>query len=133
MLREAGRNDEAEHVIASAISRFPDELLLRIGAGWVAEARHDWKAALERWDFVSAHFQHITGAIGAARALENLGCPNDAVERLVIERRRHPTELEIGHWIRRLERQLADRSNPPDELKNAMFALAKKIQRSSRA
>lgn len=73
-LREAGRFDEAEALLAGALGRFPDEGLLRFEHAVVAAAREDWPAATERWASLRARFpEQPAGYVAGAVALREQG------------------------------------------------------------
>jgi tetratricopeptide (TPR) repeat protein len=78
-LRQAGRPDEAEALLATATDRFPDHESLAIEYARAAGARRDWAAALPRWQAVRARFpDRPEGYTGAAEAMRALGRPDQA-------------------------------------------------------
>ena len=69
-LREAGRLDEAEMLLAAGIEAFPGDAGLRIEHAATAARRGDWAEAARRWDEVRARFpDHPASYTGAAQAL----------------------------------------------------------------
>jgi len=97
-LKELGRLADAERLTSLAISRFPDGQ--ECTACWieharVAEAAQKWNLALERWSHVDFECCHVSGAIGAARALKKLGQPTEAKERLLSRTYRYGNEHEF--------------------------------------
>jgi tetratricopeptide (TPR) repeat protein len=101
-LRELSRVDEAARVMARAVARLPSDVPCRIEFARVAEASENWKLALERWNFVDYEFQHVTGAIGAARALTRLGRPDEARERLLSQAHQYGANDEFRQAIAEL-------------------------------
>jgi len=55
-LKTIGRLDEAEAVLAAAVSRFPDDQNLAVNRAWVAVAREDWPEALRQWQALRARY-----------------------------------------------------------------------------
>lgn len=69
-LREAGKHDDAEHILHIAARHFPDHAPIAIARGWTANARRDWPAAIARWQDVCARFPELPqGYNGMAQAL----------------------------------------------------------------
>jgi tetratricopeptide (TPR) repeat protein len=70
-LRESGRLDEAEQVLALGAQRIPDDARVAIAHAWTANARRDWPAALSRWQALCARFPDnpwcYVGMISAVR------------------------------------------------------------------
>lgn len=56
LLREMRRLDEAESVLAKAMSRFPTRQAIAVAYAWVAHARGDWQEASRRWTMVRGDF-----------------------------------------------------------------------------
>ncbi len=102
VLREAKRLDEAEKMATRTVRQFPDSLVPRLECARVAEARQDWEAAVERWTWVADKFQRSDGAIHAAWALEKLGRPDEAIDRLIAARRGVPTDQDVALELKRL-------------------------------
>lgn len=81
-LRSAGRLDEAEALLAAGIVRFPDHRHIAVAHARTAVARHDWEAALARWEAIRTRFPDVPEAYrGGAEALRELGRA-DAAEAL---------------------------------------------------
>src|SRR6185437_6976398 len=55
-LREQGRLDEAEALLAEAVTRFPDEQSAAVEHGWSANRRRDWPEAVQRWEAVRRRY-----------------------------------------------------------------------------
>jgi tetratricopeptide (TPR) repeat protein len=82
-LRAAQRLDEAEAFLQQATLRFPDAAVLACEYAWIASARGDRDAALERWQFVRDRFpRYSTGYVGLSRTLHERGEP-DLAEQVV--------------------------------------------------
>ena len=82
-LREQGALDQAEQLLLSAASRFPDNAIISVQYSLIAEMREDWSAALRRREAYSARFpDDWTGEGGRIRALRQMG-QADAAARLI--------------------------------------------------
>ena len=90
-----GQYDEAEAILKPAVARFSSYIGCRIEHARLADLRKNWPEALRRWEIVSAQFNHVAGAVGAARALQEMGRLDEAEECLAAARLRHPTVHEI--------------------------------------
>ncbi|HVH80356.1 MAG TPA: tetratricopeptide repeat protein, partial [Stellaceae bacterium] len=78
-LRDTGRFDEADVVLAEALARFPDNLGIAIDRAWVAHRRGDCDEAVARWAAVrEALPDHHAGYTGAALTLREAGRFDDA-------------------------------------------------------
>jgi tetratricopeptide (TPR) repeat protein len=74
-LRQAGRLDDAERLLAEAATRFPDHEGIAIAFAGLATARRDWPSAIIRWetartsfpDNPSCHLGSINALQGAQR------------------------------------------------------------------
>jgi predicted Zn-dependent protease len=62
LLHASQRNDEAETLLAEAVSRFPADPCAGIEFAQAAERRRDWHAAVRRWDDVRAQFPDQSAA-----------------------------------------------------------------------
>lgn len=93
-LRELGRLDEAEAVLAQALRLMPEDMVVLLEWGRVAEARGDWEEAHRRWD--SLRNRHSAGYVGAGQALHKLGRTEEADALLVEGRSRYPTDPGIA-------------------------------------
>jgi tetratricopeptide (TPR) repeat protein len=93
-LRQVGRLDEAEAVMAQALRRMPQDMGLLLEWGRVAEARGDWEEARRRWD--SLRNRHSAGYIGTGQALHKLGRAEEAEAVLREGRSRYPTDAGIA-------------------------------------
>lgn len=87
--------DESDALIKSALSRFPADLNCAMEGGRIADRRKDWPAALARWENVYRIARHPSGAIGAARALREMGRFDEAEQRLVAASVRFPLVVEL--------------------------------------
>jgi len=87
-LRQLGRLDDAEPLLAQAMRLMPDDMTILLEWGRVAEARGDWKEAYRRWD--SLRNRHPAGYHGAALALHKLGRTAEAEALLAEGRFCHP-------------------------------------------
>ena len=73
-LRELGRHDEAERLLAEAAGKHPDNASIALERARLATARRDWRLALARWNLVQERFpKEIAAYIGALDALRELG------------------------------------------------------------
>ena len=74
-LRNLGRYDEAEVTLGEGVERFPDDEQIAMARGWLANARHDWPAALSRWEAVRRRFPDNPWCyLGNINALRGAGC-----------------------------------------------------------
>lgn len=111
-LREGGRFDEAEAVIADAVRRFPDSAAVLIESARIAQHRGVPLEALKRWDAVATTFPGLAdGYIGAAESLNQLGRFADAENVLQPALRMFP-EFEYGAilnaWIPHYRREFSE-------------------------
>jgi tetratricopeptide (TPR) repeat protein len=68
-LREGGRLDDAEALLAAGIEQFPGHAGLRVEHATLASRRRDWTEAARRWQAVRALFpDHPASYTGAAQA-----------------------------------------------------------------
>lgn len=84
-----GRYDEAETLLVRAKSLDPDDPQAATQYAAVATHRLDWEEALRRWDPLRERFENVTSWIETARALRELGRPQEAVEILTSARELH--------------------------------------------
>ena len=71
-LKDAGKLDEAERVLAESVVRFPDELWAWIHYAQIAAQRRDWAEALQRWQEVRTRFpDEAAGYVGYAVVLKD--------------------------------------------------------------
>jgi tetratricopeptide (TPR) repeat protein len=90
-LRELGRFDEAEPLLASACARFPADLGAATEYAHLAVARRDWAQAVERWEEVCRRDPNQLGAqLQQAVALRELGRHDDAEALLRQSATKHP-------------------------------------------
>lgn len=107
-LRAAGRINEVEKVLRSAVSSYPYAINLWTGYATAAETLCNWLTGLERWETVSGRFKHPSGPVGEARCLAALGRLDEAETRLTAARTRHPLEPNIPITLARLAEQRND-------------------------
>jgi len=107
-LREAGRDAEAEALLAAAIPRFAADPGPAIDYAWLAQARQDWPEALRRWTAVRERFPaQPQGYSGAAIAHRNAGEFDraDALLREALERFPDVAWLTFEHgWVAHIRR-----------------------------
>ncbi len=78
-LRAAGRLDEAEALLAAAVPRFAGDEKLAMARAWLANARSDWKLALECWAQLRQRFpENPSVLVGMVRALNGAGRADEA-------------------------------------------------------
>jgi tetratricopeptide (TPR) repeat protein len=76
-LREAGRYDEAEVVLGIGAAMFPDNEQIALALAWLANVRHDWPAAVSRWEIFCRRFpDNPMGYVGNFHAQRGMGSPN---------------------------------------------------------
>ena len=92
----AGRPEEAEQVAHAGLNAFADDIGIRVQHALAAEARHDWQAALDRWELVRDRYRHPFGILGAVRSLARLGRMDEAEAVLAQGRYFNPTEPSIA-------------------------------------
>lgn len=69
-LREAGRIEEAEAIVAAGVNRFPADPGLAVEYAALAARRRNWTEATRRWESVRTTFpEHSASYTGAAQAL----------------------------------------------------------------
>jgi predicted Zn-dependent protease len=80
-LRAAGREDDAEAVLRTAIQRYPQETWPTIDYAAIAHNRKDWPAAITRWQALRIAWpDHPDGYLRGAEALDALGRNKKATE-----------------------------------------------------
>jgi tetratricopeptide (TPR) repeat protein len=73
-LREARRYGEAEVVLSAGAELFPDNEQIALALAWLANARHDWPAAVSRWeDFCGRFPDNPMGYVGNLYAQRGMG------------------------------------------------------------
>ncbi len=83
-LKESGRLDEAEDLLAQSIAKFPDEEWAWIHYALVANAKNEWMQALQRWQEVRVRFpQNSMGDAGYAGALKEAAGLRGRVQKLL--------------------------------------------------
>jgi Flp pilus assembly protein TadD len=133
-LAEAGQTDEAEALLADALSRFPDDREAAVQYAGLANRRGGWEEAVERWDAVRQRFpDEIIGYWAAAQALRQLRRFGEAEALLLQAMERlpdHPEPLveyaliahELGDWPEAIRRWEAVRQRLPDRIEGYVVA-----------
>ena len=97
VLHAAGRPDEAEALIATALERLPNNPHLHFKYGWAANTRGDWPEAERRWAAIRARFPgEWLPYVENAKVLAALERPDDADAVIAEGRRRFPGELGVA-------------------------------------
>jgi tetratricopeptide (TPR) repeat protein len=81
-LSELGRSQEAEDILGRGLKVIPDDVRLRAEHAKLAERRSDWEEGLRRWTIVLEIFNDVSGAVGIANALVQLGRHDEAEQQL---------------------------------------------------
>ncbi len=90
-LRELGRLDESDAVLAATIARFPDAAEPAMQFSWTAERRRDWEEARRRWQAMGDRLpSHYAPPLGVGVALIELGRFDDADQVLSATLERSP-------------------------------------------
>jgi|GEM_PF-2140260 len=107
-LRDAGRLDEADAVLAEAVARFPDIPTPMVQYAQLAAARRDWTEAARRWHAVAIRYpDNIEAIAGQALALREAGRFTEADAVLAAALKRFPDNrhLRIDHaWVAHIGR-----------------------------
>ncbi|WP_428534468.1 tetratricopeptide repeat protein [Rhodopila sp.] len=85
-LKATNRLDEAEELVGKAMKNFHSHIAPFLEYARIAMLRRDWEEALRRWDPIRDQFAHVSGFVGAAQALVQLG-RYDAAEQLLQDAR----------------------------------------------
>src|SRR5438067_200192 len=92
-LRELGRYDEAQSLLAAARENFPDDLGIANENAWLATHRRDWAEALRRWGRIRKQFpDHPAGYTGMAMIQRELRWFDEADAMLTDAVERFPTQ-----------------------------------------
>ncbi len=128
-VRELGRFDEAEALLAAARQRFPNDFGAEHEYAWLATIRGDFAEALERWDTLSERFpDRSAGLAGVARVLRQAGRFEDAELVLSEAVECFPAEIELaadhaevaearGDWDAAISRWATLRERAPAEVR----------------
>lgn len=74
VLRDTGRLDDAEALLAEAADRFPQHEPIALARAWTANQRRDWPTAVKRWAaFRQSAPDNAWGHYGASAALRAIG------------------------------------------------------------
>jgi hypothetical protein len=77
-LRQAGRLDESESLLAEAAERLPDNVLIALERARLANARRDWPKAVCRWQAIIERWPtELQGYLGAITTLKKAGRSNE--------------------------------------------------------
>ncbi|HEY1936278.1 MAG TPA: tetratricopeptide repeat protein [Acetobacteraceae bacterium] len=108
-LGEAGRSEEAERVLQSAVARFPHDAAPAIDLAWLAHHRQDWPEAIRRWQQVQQRFpEHPAGYTGLAQALVADGRSTEAEAALLTASQRFPDDARPLTAYARIAQQRRD-------------------------
>jgi tetratricopeptide (TPR) repeat protein len=108
-LRESGRAEEAESLLSEALSTFPDHLDLMTERAYLAQTRHDWTSATERWLALRrAHPDRAIGYTAGANALRMIGAANEADSLLSEAAQRFPQQAELAISLAQKHAQTSD-------------------------
>lgn len=88
----AGRLAEAGKLAEAAVRKFPGDLLCHMEYANVAVRMRNWPDALKRWEVVDRQFHHLSGPMGMAESLKQLGRFDEAEEVLRTARLSSPIE-----------------------------------------
>jgi tetratricopeptide (TPR) repeat protein len=92
-LRQLGRTEEADDLLAEATHRFPRDLGVLSEYAWVAQTARDWREAARRWQSVQTQFpDHSVSYIEGAAALRELGRFDEAESLLGAAAERFPED-----------------------------------------
>jgi tetratricopeptide (TPR) repeat protein len=92
-LRTSGQVDAAETLLHEAIERFPHLAAPLVEFAWTAHVRHDWPAAVQRWETVGARFpDEVARYTGSSQALLRLERFDEAEAQLAEAVTRFPNE-----------------------------------------
>jgi tetratricopeptide (TPR) repeat protein len=104
-LREAGRLDDAETMLAAALRRFAGDEALAMAQAWLTNARRDWPLAVARWARLRERYpENPSVYVGSARALANAGRGDEVPPLLDRAEATLPVAIERG-----FDRAAADR------------------------
>ena len=123
-LRDGGRLDEAEALIADGAERFPQDAGLAMEYGRAALARGDFTAAAGRWAEVLEQFPDQAGSyLGLATALRELGRLDEAEDHLREAMRRFPDDagpvIDFA-WIAQIRHDWAEAVQRWDEVRRRL-------------
>ncbi len=111
-LRAAGRNEQAEEMLATAAARFPEDSSVLIEYARIAQQRGAAAEALKRWDAVITTFHGLAdGYIGAVHALNDLSRFADAQNVLLPALRmfpKNPQVAALNAWIAHYQKDFTE-------------------------
>ena len=95
-LRQLGRFDEAEQLLATAVSLFPDDPGARSEHAWLAQITRDFEQAAERWQEMRSRLPDLpVGYSVGAAALRELGRFDQAEALLADASKRFPQDASV--------------------------------------
>lgn len=107
-LRELGRLDEADSVLAEATRLHADNFMPFAQRAQVAARRGDWEEALRRWEYLQQRFPSVEhGPAGVIEALTELGRLDEAERAAVAAEAQFPAGALIGNVRTALNRRFA--------------------------
>lgn len=107
-LKELGRVDEAEALLARAVRKFPDDFDVAVEHARLAEFRRDWPEAIRRWDPAYQRYSSCMAGLGIARGLQESGKLDEAEKLLRDLRFRFPTDPHPAIALARLAQARGD-------------------------
>lgn len=107
-LREVGRLDDADALIAQAMPKFPKSVACWLESGRIGDARRDWTDAQRRWEELEQRFGHNAGMVGAVRAMMETGRLEEAEATLIPARVKYPIEVSIPVMLAQIAERRGD-------------------------
>ena len=101
-LCEVGMRKESDRLLRRAVMHFPDNASCHLAYARLAHDDKNWPEALSRWNMLSDRFGHVLGAVGGAKALNNLGRHAEAEQLLIAAKIQHPTEHQLTAELARM-------------------------------
>jgi tetratricopeptide (TPR) repeat protein len=97
ILRQLGRDEEAESLLADACRQFPGDFGFAAQYASAAQARRDWTEALNRWESARMRFPHDARPyLACGRVLREMGQPDAADAVLTGARGQFPDDADIA-------------------------------------
>src|SRR5262249_33178281 len=104
VLRELGRYDDAERLLAAARERFPEDLRIAAESAWLATHKQNWAEALRRWGAVRKNFPDWPGGYtGTAMIYRELTWFDEAEVTLEDAVERFPADTDLSVEYARFE------------------------------
>jgi tetratricopeptide (TPR) repeat protein len=95
-LRALDRLSEADAVLDEASHMAPRDLQVRMQSAQLSDLRRDWQSSLTRWQVLADSFDNISGFLGHARALVELGRIDEAERYLAQAAALHSSDAAIA-------------------------------------